>query len=269
MDYSEFRQDEINGWSQRAGGYGKATALATVQTIPTLLAAVRLYPGARMLDAGCGPGYAAGAAMALGASCVGVDNAPAMIDAAHTRYPGSEFKTGDIEALDFPDHSFDIVAANIVLFHVTDPRKSIAEAFRVLRPGGRFAFSQWCGPDRSECYKLIYDVISAHADMTLASPAPNAFDLSQPDHAKSVLEDAGFTDTATVHVPNVLRTGAESFYDFFMQFGVRIPLIMQRQSNQVQATVRAEIDERAQAFRVGDEFHMPMPSIVVSGQRPA
>ena len=49
MDYSEFRQDEINGWSQRAGGYGKATALATVQTIPTLLAAVRLYPGARML----------------------------------------------------------------------------------------------------------------------------------------------------------------------------------------------------------------------------
>ena len=83
MDYSEFRQDEINGWSQRAGGYGKATALATVQTIPTLLAAVRLYPGARMLDAGCGPGYAAGAAMALGASCVGVDNAPAMIDAAH------------------------------------------------------------------------------------------------------------------------------------------------------------------------------------------
>ena len=116
---------------------------------------------------------------------------------------------------------------------------------------------------------MIYDVIAAHADMTLASPAPNAFDLSQPDHAKSVLEDAGFTDTATAHVPNVLRTGADSFYDFFMQFGVRIPLIMQRQSEQVQATVRAEIDARAQAFRVGDEFHMPMPSIVVSGQRPS
>jgi ubiquinone/menaquinone biosynthesis C-methylase UbiE len=267
MNFYAFREDELNGWSARADRYSNATALATVQSIPTLLASVRLFPQARVLDAGCGPGYAAGAAAALGSVCAGIDFSPAMVSAARKRFPAISFSIGDVEALPVEDASQDAVVSNIVLFHLTEPAKAVMEAFRVLAPGGRFAFSQWCAPAESECYRLLFDVISDHADLTLASPAPNAFDLSDRDHARRLMEDAGFSDVTVVDVPNVLRTNAPSFYDFFMDFGVRIPLIMEKQPLSVQQKVREAIDARAAHYRVDDEYRIPLPSIVVAGQR--
>ncbi len=268
MSFDAFREDERTGWDERADGYHDATARATLQSIPALLGAVRLYPEATLLDAGCGPGYVAGAASVLGADCKGLDFSPSMVAAAKRRYPGTAFVQGDVEALPFEDNSFDAVVSNIVLFHVTNPAVAVTEAFRVLKPGGYFAFSHWCAPEESLCYRLLFDVLASHADMSLANPAPNPFDLSDRVASRALMHDAGFSNIECTDVPNVLRVPGAGFYDFFMRFGVRIPLIMKMQSGAVQDIVRAEIDRSAKSYLIDGKICIPMPSFVVSGQKP-
>ena len=265
MDYSLFRDSERDGWSVRASAYKNATARATLQTIPMLLEHARLFPGARVLDAGCGPGYVAACAGLLGAKAEGVDFSDGMVEVAETNFPHLGFSVADVEDLPAKDQSYDAVLSNIVLFHVTDPARAMSEAHRVLKPSGRFVFSQWLGPDRSECYQLLFDVLGRHADMTRADPAPNAYVLSNEDNVKELMQNAGFTDIKSAVVKNVLHAPGPSFFEFFMQFGVRVPLILERQDPEIQAVIRKEDDELAAKFLSDGTYRIPMPSIVFSG----
>ena len=106
----------------------------------------RLRPGMRLLDAGCGPGtVTAGLARAVApGEVVGLDAAPAVLE--HARLHASEesvenltFVAGDVYHLDFADAEFDIVYANQLLQHLTDPVRAIAEMRRVLKPGALLA----------------------------------------------------------------------------------------------------------------------------------
>ncbi|MEJ6397269.1 class I SAM-dependent methyltransferase [Yoonia sp. 208BN28-4] len=269
MGFDRFRDSERSGWDARAGLYADATARVTLQSIPALLARARLFHGARVLDAGCGPGYVAGCASLLGAKAEGVDFAQQMVKQAQANFPHLPFQTADIEDLPFAQDSFDAVLSNIVLFHVTDPARAIQEAARVLRADGIFAFSQWLGPARSACYRMMFDVLGAHADMSLADPAPDAYALSDHESVTDMMTAAGFEDIQIEEVPNVLHAPAPGFFDFFMRFGVRIPLILDRQTPAVRDTIRDEIDARAAAFLDGDTYKIPMPSLVVSGRKAA
>lgn len=265
VDYSAFRDGERDGWSSRADNYGDATARATLQTIPKLLDHARLFPSAKVLDAGCGPGYVAAGAKLLGADVEGIDFSAGMIEQAKTQFPGIEFSIADVEDLPMRDETFDAVLCNIVLFHVTDPERGMSEARRVLKPDGRFVFSQWLGPDRSECYELLLDVIGRHADMSRADPAPNAYALSNETQVSEMMQRTGFTDIKAEIVENILYAPGPSFFEFFMKFGVRVPLIFDRQEANVQASIREEIDEAASYYLSDGCYKIPMPSIVFSG----
>ncbi len=266
MDYSAFRDGERDGWSKRAVLYGDATARATLQTIPKLLDHARLFPGAKFLDAGCGPGFVAASAKLLGAAVEGIDFAEGMIQQAKDQFPDIHFSVADVENLPAKDETFDAVLSNIVLFHVTDPEKAMSEACRVLKPNGRFVFSQWLGPDRSECYRLLFDVLGRHADMSRADPAPNAYVLSDQANVSGMMRFAGFTDIKSEVVENVLHAPGPSFFEFFMKFGVRVPLIVERQEPSVQNAIRTEIDELAAPYLVHGVYKIPMPSVVFSGR---
>lgn len=266
MDYAAFKDGERDGWSRRASLYGDATARATLQTIPKLLDHARLFPGAKVLDAGCGPGFVAAIAKLLGAAVEGIDFSEGMIQQAKDQFPDIDFSVADVENLPAQDETYDAVLSNIVLFHVTDPEKAISEARRVLKPNGRFVFSQWLGPDRSECYRLLFDVLGRHADMSRADAAPNAYVLSDEANVSRMMRLAGFADIKAEVVENVLHAPGPSFFEFFMKFGVRVPLILERQEPNVQNTIRNEIDELTAPYLVDGVYKIPMPSVVFSGR---
>lgn len=265
MNYSEFANSERTGWGQRAKGYREATARATLQTVPSLLAHARLFPAARVLDAGCGPGYVAAIATLLGADAEGLDFAQEMVDEARNQFPHIVFRNGDVESLPYADKSFDAVLSNITLFHVTNPERAMSEGYRVLKTGGRYVFSQWLGPDRSECYQLLFDVLARHADISRADPAPNAYILSDEKKVFEMMKHAGFDGITFETVPNELHAPGPSFFDFFMKFGVRVPLILERQEESVRERIRTEIDEMARRYFDGAVYKIPMPSLVCSG----
>jgi SAM-dependent methyltransferase len=102
-----------------------------------------LRPGLRLLDVGCGPGtitLGLAAAVAPG-EVVGLDLRPEVVEqaravAAREGAANVRFEVGSAYALPYPDGSFDAAFAHIVLMHLREPVRALAEIRRVLRPGG-------------------------------------------------------------------------------------------------------------------------------------
>lgn len=90
------------------------------------------------IDIGCGTGPLVEQLVDRGISAIGVDSSPAVIDAARRRVPGARFELGSVTALPFADHSIDAATLIEVVEHLDDEtlRAAIAEAARILRPGG-------------------------------------------------------------------------------------------------------------------------------------
>jgi demethylmenaquinone methyltransferase/2-methoxy-6-polyprenyl-1,4-benzoquinol methylase len=107
----------------------------------------------RVLDVACGTGDLAEAFGDAGArSVTGVDFTPEMLDVA--RHKGAAPKgrapvtyvRGDAMALDFPDASFDVVSIAFGIRNVSEPKRALAEFFRVLAPGGRLVVLEFADP---------------------------------------------------------------------------------------------------------------------------
>ncbi len=93
-------------------------------------------------DLGCGTGYFARALLGLATRVIAVDRSRGMLDEAARRLgdaPGGaevELRVGELDALPLEDGEADAVVAGMVLHHLADLRRPVAEMLRVLRPGG-------------------------------------------------------------------------------------------------------------------------------------
>ena len=101
--------------------------------------------GQRALDVGCGPGALTGELVArLGATDVtAVDPSAPFVAAATSRFPEVDVRTGSAESLPFPDDSFDVVLAQLVVHFMPDPVAGLQEMGRVARPGATLGASVW------------------------------------------------------------------------------------------------------------------------------
>ncbi|GMQ85967.1 MAG: hypothetical protein BMS9Abin07_1537 [Acidimicrobiia bacterium] len=139
-------------WDESGVLYGLGVLLAPVR-VPFVLGALRTQLGAgahRVLDLGSGGGLLGATLSEADFTVVGLDPSLASLGAgkSHADSMGSEmrFVGGVGERLPFADASFDAVVAMELLEHVEDPAVVVAEAARVLGPGGVFIFS---GPNRT------------------------------------------------------------------------------------------------------------------------
>ena len=128
-----FKDHELAGWTAKAASYVEYFGRATAHIAPPLLDAASVGRGIRLLDVACGPGYVANAGAERGASVVGVDFAPTMVEQARKRYPAVRFEIGDAEALAFDAGSFDALTCAFGIGHFADPDRAMREALRVLR----------------------------------------------------------------------------------------------------------------------------------------
>ena len=162
-----------------------------------LLDAVAAGPGTRLLDVGCGPGTITAAAAARGADAVGVDLAVGMLALGRARHPHLELLEADAEALPFPDDAFDALVGGFVLNHLPAVETALAEAARVLRPGGRMAVAVWDRPDRNRLLgELTAAVRDAGVEVRGGLPdGPDPYRLSDPAEMEALLGACGATDT--------------------------------------------------------------------------
>ena len=97
--------------------------------------------GAKILDAGCGPGEISAALIESGYDAWGVDIAEPMIRHARERCRSDQFRIGDIERIPFQDSTFDAVVCLGVIEYLDADQQALTEMRRVLRPGGTAVIS--------------------------------------------------------------------------------------------------------------------------------
>ena len=108
------------------------------QIIP--LALHELAGARRVLDIGCGDGQISRRLAATGATVIGVDPTWNQITVAASRAGGPGYAAATADGLPLPDASVDAAMACLVFEHIDAVDAAIAEAARVVRPGGRFCF---------------------------------------------------------------------------------------------------------------------------------
>jgi len=194
-----YSRDELAGLPEDANlglGCGNPTAIAS------------LVEGQTVLDLGSGGGidcFLAAKQVGPQGKVIGVDMTPEMIDRARSNahksgYANVEFRLGEIEALPVADGTVDVIISNCVLNLSTDKPRVLAEAHRVLRPGGRIVVSDMvsdipvpailqndldavaaCLPThRAEYLRQFRDAGFADVTITEEKPYPTEFILSDP-----------------------------------------------------------------------------------------
>jgi ubiquinone/menaquinone biosynthesis C-methylase UbiE len=260
-----FKELERDGWHERASIYDDFAGPLTRDATVCLLDAVAARPNMRLLDVCCGPGYGAGKAAAGGLNAIGIDIAPAMVEEARRRFPAAEFRVGDAEQLDFPDGYFDAVICPFGLLHLPKPEMAIAEAFRVLRPGARYALTVWCTPDKCKFLGLAMSATTAHADMSVPlPPAPPMFQFGETAFATAALQRAGFDDIAIQDIPIVFRgREPDDAWLWFERLAVRGMMVFRLQTPDVQGRIRSAIVEGARQFFDSNSKTVSIPCTAV------
>src|SRR5215216_2331344 len=172
-------------------GCGNPTALAT------------LSPGEVVLDLGSGGGIdvlLSARRVSPDGKAYGVDMTDEMLELARKNkaeagVENAEFLKGHIEDVPLPDEHVDVVISNCVINLSTDKPKVISEAFRVLKPGGRFAVSDvvFLG-SKSELPEEVLETVGLWTGCVVGA--------LEKEEYEALLEEAGFEDVS-VEVQNV------------------------------------------------------------------
>jgi ubiquinone/menaquinone biosynthesis C-methylase UbiE len=169
-----------------------------------------------VLDVACGPGYVSDALRKLGAIPKGIDFSERMVAIAKKMFPGIPFGQGDAQNLSCDGASFDRVLINFGLLHLSHPEQRCAEAFRVLRSGGKFGFTVWAPPARSPGAKIVNDAIEAHADLNVQLPeSPPRYLYDQKEECRAVLEKAGFDRHSMIYETRSVEWHLPTAHYFF------------------------------------------------------
>lgn len=268
-DYSAFKELEIRGWSdaKRAQGYVRLFATASDQAIGPLLDAAGARTGLRALDLCCGQGNVSQALAERGCEVTGADFSPAMLGMARRRVPNAIFIEADAQNLPFGDAEFDLVVSNLGICHVPDQPRALRETRRVLRKGGRFAMTVWCGPPLGAGYDLLYRVIKEHGAPGIAAPPGPDFHLfASPAEAERLLTDAGYSGIEQSVVQCAWDyPRPEGLVEMFERGTVRAAMVLASQPPQNREAIRhAMTAEVRRRFAAGDRWRVPTPAALIS-----
>src|SRR5262245_55718812 len=119
-------------WSERAADWAQHEA-DNRALYDHALQAAHVAAGKRLLDIGCGGGFALSLAVARGAVVSGIDAATGLIAIARQRLPDADLRVGDMETLPYADEAFDVVTAFNAFHYAASPVRALREARRVTR----------------------------------------------------------------------------------------------------------------------------------------
>lgn len=139
-------------FSQYAHGYAVSAPHRAGRDLDRLVALLAPTGVERLLDVATGTGHTALALAPRVREVIGLDLTPAMGEqfaalAREQGFPHARFVVGDVEALPFPDASFELVTCRRAAHHFSNPARAMAEMARVLRPGGRLGLVDMVAPD--------------------------------------------------------------------------------------------------------------------------
>ena len=156
-------------------------------------------------DLGCGTGQVTAALAPFVSSVVAVDSSAAMLQAARRRLhemDNVELRRGELEALPIDEARLDLATLMLVLHHVPEPDKALAEVARVLKPGGRVVIADMLPHDRDSYRQQMGHVWLGFSE----------------DDMRRLMADAGFAAPRVVALPPDARAKGPAL---FVATGIR------------------------------------------------
>jgi SAM-dependent methyltransferase len=267
VDGDAFWEFERTGWEQAAAHYEEHWT-DTVLFVEALLDAAAVQAGTRLLDVACGPGLVSQAAATRGAQPIGVDVAAAMLMRARRRCPGLTFVEGDAQRLPCADASFDAVTMNFGILHLSRPEAALAEACRVLVPGGRFAFTTWVAEGNAQD-EITDAAVAEHGIRVDVPEGPSYHVFADADECRHALAGARFdADSVTSETVNVLWRvpSPDSLFDAQLHAGVRTAAVLRAQPPDRLEAIRAAMADGVRRYADGEAFALPIAARVISAR---
>jgi SAM-dependent methyltransferase len=194
-----------------------------------------------------------------------------MVDLAKSMQPDLSFAVGDAESLDYPDNTFDAAAMNFGILHLERPEAALKETFRVLKPGGKFAFSIWGTPDEALGFDIVLKAIKEHGDPAVPLPqGPPFFRFSDRAESTKEMEKAGFSEIRIEKISMLWNlASAEDFFNAFLHGTPRTGGILRAQTAQQLASIKKAITQSLAIFQDerSNKLQIPMVALVVSGTK--
>jgi ubiquinone/menaquinone biosynthesis C-methylase UbiE len=270
IDADAFNAFEAAGWQKQAATYEDLFGQITTRIVEPLLDAAKVGEGKRVLDVGTGPGYVAAKVADRGAVVVGLDRVEAMLTLARRHYSKLDFRQGDVEALPFPDHSFDAVVGNFIMLHLGRPEQAAAEFVRVLASNGRVALTVWDVPEQARILGVLVDAVAAAgASAPEEIPVgPPIFRFSDEREFARLLSEQGLEE---IQVRTIAFThsapSADDLWRGLLGGSVRTSALIRAQSDEVQQDIHAAFDRIVKEYEVGDRLEIPVSAKLASGQK--
>jgi len=227
--------------------------------------------GKKVLDIASGIGYIGSAAHEHGADVTALDFSAAAMEFAATHYPQIDrYEIGNAERLDFANNSFDAITMNFGIQHFARPELAVHEAYRVLTPGGRFAFTYWLR-DGAQGIGIVMRALETYEEQTKKPPeGPLFFRFNDPDECRKILEAAGFGHiTFSTHQLTWQLQSQDDLFTAFLQGTARIGGRLRAQDTAVQQEIRAAVKDESKRYAAADgRLHVPMSYRLVTAQKP-
>jgi SAM-dependent methyltransferase len=265
-----FAEMERGAWTTAsvAAAYAEEFTAAVGFTVGPLLEAAGVRRDTGLLDLACGPGTVSRAALARGARVTGADFSREMLRRARRSNPGlRDCLLGRSERLPLRDARFEALTCNFGLLHFADPDSAIAEAARVLAPGGRLAFTIW-SPD-SDLQRIVPESIEALGLRPELPRAPDFFAFAQPGALSQRFARAGLEGSTEQKVRGVAQfANADRFWRMFLEGTARTRASLLAVGEEARPRVEREVRGRLDAYARDGGFAVPVSAVLGSARRP-
>ena len=260
-------------WAQHADYVDERGAALTERMLE--LSAPR--PGERVLELACGPGglgLAAAERVVPGGEVVLSDVVAEMtaIAAARAAAVGLDHVTTlelDLERIDQPDSSYDLVLCREGLMFAPDPARAVREIARVLRRGGRTAIAVWGPRERNPWLGVVLDSVAAQLGRPAPPPGiPGPFSLDDADRLARLLHDAGLSDVAVAEVAVPMRVASfDEWWARTCALAGPLSQVLASLPEQAARALRARVDDAVRPYETAAGLEFPGVTLLATARR--
>jgi ubiquinone/menaquinone biosynthesis C-methylase UbiE len=244
-----------------------------------MLDATAPLPGERVLELACGPG---GLGLAA-AERVGADGEVVMSDVAAEMTAIAARRAAargvanvsttviDLDRIEQPSACYDVVLCREGLMFASDPAAAVRDVHRVLRPGGRVAFSVWGPRSENPWMALIFEAVGEQLGRPVPPPGiPGPFALEDRDALAALLRDAGLAEVSVQDVDVPMRVASfEEWWARTTALAGPLAVILAAMPRPAVEALRAQLRTATAPFATAaGDLEFPGVALLATGRRP-
>jgi SAM-dependent methyltransferase len=269
LDGEAYGQRSYELWQQMAARWERGREVLWETTRPVsewLIERLSPQPGQTILELAAGAGetgFLAAGRLGDQGRLISSDFAPRMVETAkrvadELGITNAEFRVLDAERLELEDASVDGVICRFGYMLMGDPGRALCETRRVIKDGGRLAFSVFGEPERNPWMTVARGVMVERGHLSPPDPTePGLFSLKDPDRLDALLAEAGFAYSQVETMEIGFRFGGgDSLWAYVSELQGPIALAITKLDEEERHVVRAAIEDGYTTFRKNGAYEL-------------